>query len=552
MTPRFLIKPGRFFLTLLLLVPSFTVLPAVYAAGPADQDEAPGRTLARQAVKSSGRWTTVDHSKTAQLKQDFLSGEQITNACLSCHSEAADQFHQSIHWTWLASGSKKDLRYGKAGHSVNNFCISANAMQDKSCLSCHPAWNKKGTKGEVNCLVCHNSSGFNFEEAMTDIQGFATDMEDPEIKEIVADIQNEVKDALVQISLPSRKSCGDCHFLGGGGDGVKHGDLDTSLTNPNRELDVHMGVDGKNFSCTRCHTTVEHHIAGRIYTNPAVETRKSLIEDDMAPKITCVSCHSAEPHKRDAKMNDHTDVVSCQACHIPEFARVNPTKTWWDWSKAGKKKNGKAYVEKGAFGKPVYKTIKGEFKWEKNVVPEYFWFNGSIKSTILDQMIDPARTVRVSHPMGERSDPESRIYPFKIHRGVQPYDKINKKLVAPLLSGNKGFWGTLDMNDAISLGQQTMELTYSGRFDYVSTSFAYPITHMVAPKEKALACIQCHTRENSRLAGIAGIYLPGKDRTGLLDTIGWLSVMGALAGVSLHGLGRIFSRNGRKQSPGEL
>jgi len=290
----------------------------VFASSTSNNAEAPGRKLAKQAVKNNERWSTVDHSKIDELKQNFTSGEEITNACVSCHSEAATQFHKSIHWTWLASGDKSDMRYGKAGYSVNNYCISGNAMEDKGCLSCHPAWNKQGSKGDVNCLVCHNTSGFNFEEAMTDIKAFSED-EDPETQEIVQEIQTEVKDALSKMALPTRKNCGDCHFLGGGRDGVKQSDLDTSLINPNRELDVHMGTDGKNFTCTRCHTTVEHNIAGRIYTNPAVETRKSLLEDDLAPKITCVSCHSDAPHKNDSRMNDHTDVVSCQACHIPEY-----------------------------------------------------------------------------------------------------------------------------------------------------------------------------------------------------------------------------------------
>ncbi len=277
----------------LILIVSFFVNATVFASSPeASNSEAPGRQLAKQAAKDNSHWTTIDHSKIDQLKQNFMSGEEITKACVSCHSEAATQFHKTIHWTWLASGDKNDNRYGKAGLSVNNFCISANAMEDKGCLSCHPAWDKKGSDGEVNCLVCHNTSGFNFTEAMTDIKGFAED-DDPEVKEIIQDIQNEVKEAVVNVALPSRKSCGDCHFTGGGGDGGKHGDLDTSLVKPNRELDVHMGIDGENFTCTRCHTTSSHNIAGRIYTNPAVETRKSLIEDDLAPKITCVSCHSA-------------------------------------------------------------------------------------------------------------------------------------------------------------------------------------------------------------------------------------------------------------------
>lgn len=516
------------------------------ATTPENGEEALGRKLAKQAVKGSERWSTVDHTKIEVLKKNFTTGEEITAACVSCHSEAATQFHKSIHWTWLASGDKSDIRYGKAGYSVNNFCISGNAMEDKGCLSCHTSWNKKGIKGEVNCLLCHNSSGYNFNEALADIKAFSED-NDPETDEIMKDLQNEVKQAVSKVTFPTRKNCGECHFKGGGGDGVKHGDLDTSLTKPNRMLDVHMGTDGKNFTCTRCHTTVEHNIAGRIYTNPAVETRKSLIEDDLAPKITCVSCHSNEPHKNDSKMNDHTDVVSCQACHIPEYARVNPTKMWWDWTKAGKLKDGKPYVEKGPFGKPVYKSIKGEFRWEKNVVPEYFWSNGSQTSATIDDIIDPAQIVKVSHPVGDRTDPEARIFPFKIHRGKQPYDKVHKKLLAPLLSGKNGYWTTFDMNDAIEKGNKTLGIPYSGEFDYVETTYAFPITHMVAPKENALNCNQCHVRENSRLASITSLYLPGRDKVGFIDTIGWISVVGALIGVLLHGLGRFFIRNGKEE-----
>ncbi len=541
---------SRYFLKHCLLVIAVTTFfcsfQTVFASSPDNGEEALGRKLAKQATKDSNRWTTADHAKAEVLHKAFTSGEEITQACISCHSEAATQFHKTIHWTWLASGSKKDIRYGKAGYSVNNFCISGNAMKDKGCLSCHPSWNKKGVDGEVNCLKCHNASGFNFTEAFEDIKGFSKD-DDPDTKEIVKDLQQEIKEAVTKVTLPTRKNCGECHFKGGGGDGVKHGDLDTSLTKPNRMLDVHMGTDGKDFSCTRCHTTIDHHIAGRIYTNPAVETRKSLIEDDLAPKITCVSCHSSEPHKNDSKMNDHTDVVACQSCHIPEFARVNPTKMWWDWSKAGKLKDGKPYNIEGPYGKHIYKSIKGEFKWEKNVIPEYFWSNGSQTSTTANDVIDPAQIVKVSHPVGSRNDPESRIFPFKIHRGKQPYDKIHKKLLAPLLSGKNGYWTTFDMNDAIERGNKTLGIPYSGEFDYVETTYAFPITHMVAPKENALACAQCHIRENSRLASITGLYMPGRDKSSLFDTLGWLSVLGALAGVLLHGIGRFFMRNGKEE-----
>ncbi|MDY6822306.1 MAG: tetrathionate reductase family octaheme c-type cytochrome [Thermodesulfobacteriota bacterium] len=515
-------------------------------ATPENDDEAIGRKMAKQAVKRDKRWSTTNHSDHDALKKKFTSGEQITKACLSCHSEAASQFHKTIHWTWLAEDEAAGKTYGKAGDSVNNFCISANAMEDKGCLKCHTAWNKKGTKGAVNCLKCHNTSNFNFEEAFADIKVFSEDG-DPETNEIITYIQNEMITALGQVNFPARKNCGECHFKGGGGDGVKHGDLDTSLTKPNKRLDVHMGIDGENFSCTRCHTTTKHHIAGRIYTNPAVAEKKSLIEDDLAPKITCVSCHSSEPHKTESKMNDHTDKVSCQACHIPTYARVNPTKMEWDWSTAGKLKDGKPYHEEGPFGKSTYKSIKGDFRWDKNVTPEYFWFDGSLSSTTARDPIDPSKPVRVSHPTGHKDDPDSRIFPFKIHLGNQPYDKVNKTLLAPLLSGKKGYWTTFDMDEAIALGNKTLNIPFSGEYDYVKTTYAFPITHMVAPKENAVHCTECHTRSNGRIANLSGIYLPGRDRLKALDSLGFILVLGAFAGIFFHGLGRLFVRNGKEE-----
>ncbi len=526
--------------TLLILIFSAWIFSVAFAAQQSSAaDEALGLKLAKQAVRADKHWTTTDHSKMEILKQKFTSGDEITQACLSCHTDASMQFEKTIHWTWKVPSETEGVMNGKAGHAINNFCISGNAMEDKGCLSCHVGW--KGTEGEVNCLACHGKEKFNYKEAFEDLKAFAGD-DDPDTIEIANEIQAEVKNAVQKITMPQRENCGECHFKGGGGDGVKHGDLDTSLAKPNKMLDVHMAAEGADFACTRCHTTVKHNIAGRLYTRPAAAERTSLIENDMATKITCESCHSNLPHKTSSKMNDHTDKVACQSCHIPEYARVNPTKMSWDWAKAGDLKEGKPYVVKGKFGKPTYKSIKGEFKWEKNVVPEYFWYNGSFTNAGIKDIIDPSSIVKVSHPVGDKNDPDSRIHPFKLHRGNQPYDKISKQIVAPLLSGPKGFWSTFDMNDAIIRGNKTLDVPYSGEFDYVKTTYAFPITHMVAPRENALNCNECHIRKDSRLASITGIYLPGRDRSDFIDSLGMIAVLGALIGVLLHGFGRFFTR----------
>jgi octaheme c-type cytochrome (tetrathionate reductase family) len=515
---------------------------ALWAASSESGSTAPGRTMARQATKEQMSWTTSDHTKHPALQQTFSEGQEITRACLSCHSEAEAQFKQTIHWTWIGHTDEKGKQLGKAGDSLNNFCIATNKMDDKGCSSCHTGW--KGKQQGVNCLVCHSRKKMNWEEAFEDYQAFSAS-DDPEEAEIAKEIQAEIQTAAQSIGRPTRQNCGECHFKGGGGDGVKHGDLDTSLTKPNKTLDVHMGVDGQNFNCTRCHTTIQHHIAGRIYSKPAYTDRRSLIEDDLTAKITCESCHGSTPHKNDHKANDHTDKVACQSCHIPEFARVLPTKMSWDWSKSGKLKDGKKYKEKGPLGTIDYMSIKGQMTWDKNVKPEYAWFNGAMNTMTVKDTIDPAKVVSVSGPVGSAADPNSRIFPFKIHRGVQPFDKVNNNLLAPLLSGKHGYWATLDWNDALTRGMAAMDVPFSGQFDFVSSTYHFPTTHMVAPKENVVGCDECHTGNGGRLAGISGVYMPGRDKAGWLDTLGWMAVIGAFLGVALHGFGRIFT-NGRK------
>jgi len=534
-----------FFKYIHLMVVCLMLFPAVVFAAQSDDNQAPGRTMAQQATRDKKLWITTDHTKHEILQQDFKSGMDVTRACLSCHSEAEAQFHKTVHWTWLADPADKSREYGKGGNSLNNFCISTNKNADKGCLSCHPGWGTSRESG-VNCLVCHSQKEMNFDEAIADIKGFLADGDEESI-EIAKEIQAELKEAAQSIGLPGRKNCGSCHFYGGGGDGVKHGDLDTSLAKPNKALDVHMGVDGKDFGCVRCHTTSLHNIAGRVYTLPAAQERKSLVEDDMASKITCESCHTSAPHKTGSKANDHTDKVACQSCHIPEFARVNPTKMSWDWSKAGKTRDGKKYKTKDEFGKFDYMTIKGQMKWAKNIKPEYRWYNGIIHSTTARDQIDPGRTVQVSWPEGSPADANSRIYPFKVHRGKQPYDKVNNTLLVPLLSGKDGYWKNLDWNRALRKGQEAVDIPFSGEFDFVETTYVFPITHMVAPKDKAVACTECHTSQDSRLANLKGFYMPGRDRVKWLDIMGWMAVLSALAGVVLHGIGRFFSNgNGKK------
>jgi hypothetical protein len=87
----------------------------------ATEETAPGRKMALQATKTKQLWITADHSKHPALQQEFSSGPEVTQACLSCHSEAAAQFHKTIHWTWRDPATVESKVLGKGGLSINNF-----------------------------------------------------------------------------------------------------------------------------------------------------------------------------------------------------------------------------------------------------------------------------------------------------------------------------------------------------------------------------------------------------------------------------------------------
>lgn len=83
------------------------------------------------------------------------------------------------------------------------------------------------------------------------------------------------------VTTPTRLNCGGCHFNGGGGNAVKHGDLDSSLLYPTENIDVHMGR--YDFQCIDCHKTEDHEISGHmISVSATAENRFDCTEHSFA------------------------------------------------------------------------------------------------------------------------------------------------------------------------------------------------------------------------------------------------------------------------------
>jgi len=235
--------------------------------------------------------------------------------------------------------------------------------------------------------------------------------------------------------------------------------------------------------------------------------------------------------------------VACQTCHIPEFARGGvATIMDWDWRTAGRLKNGEGYHEEGYVQgngqeRHTYKSIKGSFTYGENVVPYYAWFDGQMRYTTVDTHFDMNRQpIPINDFQGSRLDGRSRIWPFKRMHTWQPFDTGNGTLVYTHLWGDDtdAYWGNYDMGKAIAHGMKEFGLPYSGQYGFLETVSYWPITHMVAPKEDALACRDCHN-ENGRLAQVKGMYLPGRDRNPWVDMAGILLVLGTATGALGHG-----------------
>jgi octaheme c-type cytochrome (tetrathionate reductase family) len=395
--------------------------------------------------------------------QTFADGPSVTRACLKCHPQAARDLMRTSHWQWLGDpervpGHPEPVRIGKR-NLINNFCLSIESNW-KKCTVCHAGYGWKDASFDfereelVDCLVCHDRSG-TYAKGEYGLPSKGVDL----------------LAAAKSVGRPGRDNCGVCHFAGGGGDAVKHGDLDGTLARPVERLDVHMGR--LDFSCTECHRAERHAIRGRMIS----------VSTSDGHNIACTDCHAQRPH-RSQRLNAHVDAVACQTCHLPEVARITPTKVAWDWSTAGH--------DVPDADPHHYLKIKGSFLYQRGLVPEYRWFNGRVGRYLKGDPVVPDGVTPLNPPQGDIADPAARIWPFKVHRGKQPFDRKFNTLLVPKTVDPDGFWATFDWDRSLRLGSAASGIPYSGEFGFAETEMVWNLSHMIAPKGRALQCTDCH------------------------------------------------------------
>ncbi len=447
----------------------------------------------------------------AQLHKGYFTENAYegTKSCMNCHGGIGDDVMTTGHFKW--EGVAENIEGFEGGiHGkndiINNFCIAIPTNEGR-CTQCHIGYDYKDAtydfsdRNSVDCLVCHDQTG-DYAKAPTTAGNPAATIGDPPVPldlNLVAQSVGESADLLPGEKVPI-DNCIDCHAKAGGGDNVKHGDLSMSMANTTREFDVHMGTDGGDLECVACHQ-VKRDTDGNMLSHGIGGMPYHSVEEGAMKQ--CDDCHGD-------RFNIHVgttvetivglhDTLACQVCHIPTFARNTSTKVEWYWEDAGQ--NIDPIPVDPATGRPTYDKKKGTFVWANNVRPTLRFFNGKYTKFLIGENDQyTSLPAMLAEPVGDYTDPNAMIYPFKKMIGNQPADAGNQTILVPHLFGMAGgpnpYWGVFDWNLALVDGAAATGQTYTGAFEFVDTEMYLSVNHEVAPKEQAYgmdgACGDCH------------------------------------------------------------
>jgi octaheme c-type cytochrome (tetrathionate reductase family) len=426
-----------------------------------------------------------------------------TTQCLNCHGKIGDDVMTTAHWKWEGVSSniagyeagihgKKDL--------INNFCQAVPSNEGR-CTQCHIGigWKDKsfdfGNPKNIDCLACHDQTGTYKKGATT------AGAPDPTV-----DLNKVAQSVGTNLGVPPRSTCVFCHSRAGGDDNVKHGDISTDMTATTKQYDVHMGTDGGNFTCVKCHQ-VKKDTAGNTLSHGIGGMAFHSVDEGVMQE--CSDCHGAVTsiHAGTSVENlvqSHSR-LACQVCHIPTIARKVSTMVDWRWAQAGlNAAPGTCAAADPAVlpARPTYSKQKGCFTWKNNVRPTLRYFDGKWNRVMLnvnDQYT--SLPVDLASPTATYQTAGAMIYPFKKMTGNQPADSANKSVLVPNLFGNAttdpdAYWVSFDWSRALSSGSVYTGQPYSGAFEFVDTVMLLKVDHEVAPAEQAYGkdngCADCH------------------------------------------------------------
>jgi hypothetical protein len=313
----------------------------------------------------------------------------------------------------------------------------------------------------IDCLICH-ASGYNRTLVENEDGTF-------EWKPILWKNQEGLDSVSKRITMPKRTSCLRCHSGSGGGPNFKRGDIEYALADTDREFDVHMGGDGGDMACMDCHAGTSHRMRGR---------GVDLMGSDSPDRLQCGdgACHEAAPHKKEL-LNRHANRVDCTVCHIPVFAKEDKTDMVRDWST------------------PAYSEAKDKhiatITYGSNVEPEITWYNGTVWAQLPGVPVTQREdgVIGMVVPQGSRTDPEAKLFPFKVHRGTMPVT-MESRWMLPI--NVEEFFADGNIDGAVREAAHVLYGIEDFEYEWMPVERYMGIFHEVQPADNALRCLDCH------------------------------------------------------------
>jgi hypothetical protein len=449
----------------------------------------------------------ADHSEA--FEELNITSYEGSKTCIRCHGDEVEEVTQSIHYRMAATVTDvAGMEAVLVGSRIiyNDYCGSIFWQGTRSinfigkavlriappgkeelvgrllatgCSMCHgvslgriPSLQPSEEDFDnVDCLVCHHveyKGGFKGVK-----EGWRTVVKvNGKWRYLVAPNVSATELARKIAAKPPKEACLWCHGFSGGGPGFKRPNLSPDLMgNVSESFDVHMA---RGMQCVDCHRFDDHQID----TSGALDTWSHTGKGDTK---ACSDCHPQGERHRAPLVGYLIEVfhhrVACQTCHIPFIAHGKyPTDVYRDWSHV-------EFNEKLGRWEPRIE-LKG------NITPVYAWWNGRERlAYIYPEPVEPVNdTIVLVAPVGEPNDPGSKIYPFKLHVAVVPFDE-KRKIPIPIKVGIVFATGRLEK--AISAGAELAGLEFTGKF--VKLVRYMSVNHGVVPRTDALRCIDCHS-----------------------------------------------------------
>ncbi len=453
--------------------------------------------------QSSGLLQKWVHPGSDVIQENGYQGAQT---CVVCHENALDEIVHTVHWNLAApirnvQGLPDSSWWGMVNRecalagstSPSNWVSATNgkfSVQAAGCGVCHigslpfpPMPGTKATEAQentVDCLVCH-AADYDWSKRAT----LVTDSTGTHWGEDMS-----MKAALSITKTPTTQACLRCHEHSFSHD-YKRG---TPYTADN---DVHAKA---GLSCVTCHVTEHHKIAKGTYES-------DMIANDLPDvAVTCSNCHGNAPHhgKNAVALNEHTDRIACQTCHIPQASGI----VYENWGKPVKDNINGKYSELSKYDKiPSNPDLYVPTDTIEKGHPSYIWRVANTKGQKNAQSWMAFETSNIGTP-------GAKLFPVRGLTQVMLFDKKLKMWQAPgmsflkdnpqmaqfplLLAPNREVYNqTGDVKTAINAGMRpyaAMGLKWSGEWMPMQVPGTSYISVNHGVRKAGLSCSSCHSK----------------------------------------------------------